>query len=258
MSIVAENLSCSYGSRPVLRHVSFSLEKGKILSVLGPNGVGKSTLFRCLLGNFPYEGSVLVDGEELRGLSPGKRAKKIAYIPQNHRPTFGYTVLDTALMGTTRQISPFLSPGKAQVAQAREALRRVGAEHLEGRSFERLSGGEQQLVLLARAIAQQAEILIMDEPTASLDYGNQLRILSLAGELSNEGYTVLFSTHDPQHALRFSDEVLALSAGEVAASGKTQEMLTPQLIRRLYRVETAFFETPEGSAILPKRNGGRL
>ena len=255
MSIIVENLSCSYGSRPVLRQVSFSLEKGEILSVLGPNGVGKSTLFRCLLGNFPYDGKVLVDGEELRGLSPGKRAKKIAYIPQNHRPTFGYTVLDTALMGTTRQISPFLSPGKEQVARAREALRRVGAEHLEGRSFERLSGGEQQLVLLARAIAQEAEILIMDEPTANLDYGNQLRILSLARELSKEGYTILFSTHDPQHALRFSDDVLALSAGEVAASGKTGEVLTPQLIQRLYRVETVFLETPEGPAILPVMGG---
>ena len=258
MSIVVKNLTCSYGTRPVLRELSFSVEKGELLSVLGANGVGKSTLFRCLLGTLSYEGSITVDGEELRRLSSGKRAKKIAYIPQNHRPTFGYSVLDTALMGTTRQISPFLSPGKDQVDQAREALRRVGADHLEGRSFERLSGGEQQLVLLARALAQQSEILIMDEPTASLDYGNQLRILSLAKELSQEGYTVIFSTHDPQHTLRFADHVLALSGGKVAAAGKTGEILTPELIRRLYRVETAFYETPKGPAILPELEGGGL
>ena len=258
MSIAVKNLSCSYGSRTVLREVGFSAEKGMLLSVLGANGAGKSTLFRCLLGTLPYEGSIMVDGEELRCLSPGKREKKIAYIPQNHRPTFGYTVLDTALMGTTRQISPFLSPGKEQVDQAREALRRVGADHLEERSFERLSGGEQQLVLLARALAQQSEILIMDEPTASLDYGNQLRVLQLAKELSREGYTVLFSTHDPQQALRFADHVLALSEGSVAAAGESGEILTPQLIRKLYRIETAFFETPGGPAILPVMEGEGL
>lgn len=255
MSIVVKNLGCSYGTRSVLREVSFSVEKGTLLSVLGPNGVGKSTLFRCLLGSLPYEGSITVDGEELCHLSPGKRAKKIAYIPQNHRPTFGYSVLDTALMGTTRQISPFLSPGKEQVEQAREALCRVGADHLETRSFERLSGGEQQLVLLARALAQQAEILVMDEPTANLDYGNQLRVLQLAKDLSREGYTILISTHDPQHTLRFADRVLALLDGSVAGEGAAKEVLTPQLVRKLYRVETVFFETPGGPVLLPDLGG---
>ena len=253
MRIQVENLSFSYEDRPVLQDVTFSARKGEVLAVLGANGVGKSTLFRCLLGNLSgYSGSITVEGEELRRLSPRKRAKKIAYIPQRHRPTFGYTVLDTALMGTTRQLSPFLSPGKAQVDCAYQALERVGAAHLAQRDFSRLSGGEQQLVLLARALAQQVDILVMDEPASSLDYGNQLRVLQMVRELAGEGYTVLFSTHDPQQALRFADRVLALSEGKVAAEGAVETVLTQELLRRLYRVETEFYETPGGTVILPE------
>ena len=253
MSMLVQGLGCAYGSRPVLREVTFSAKKGEFLAVLGPNGAGKSTLFRCILGSVKdYSGTITVDGEDLRSLSPGKRAKKLAYIPQRHRPTFGYSVLDTALMGTTRQRSPFLSPGKDQVAQAREALRRVGADHLADRDFSRLSGGEQQLVLLARAIAQNSDILVMDEPASSLDYGNQLRILEVVKDLAGEGYTILLSTHDPQQALQFSDRVLALAEGTVAAEGKTTEVLTADLIRRLYQVETTFFDIPQGPVILPE------
>ena len=253
MRISVENLSFSYDERPVLQNVTFAAGEGEVLSVLGANGAGKSTLFRCLLGNlFGYTGSITVEGQDLRRLSPRKRAKKIAYIPQSHRPTFGYTVLDTALMGTTRHRSPFLSPGKEQEALAWEALARVGAEQLALRDFSCLSGGEQQLVLLARALAQQADILVMDEPASSLDYGNQLRVLQMARELAAEGYTVILSTHDPQQALRFSDRVLALAEGSVVALGEVGEVLTRDLLRRLYHVETEFYMTPKGAVILPE------
>ena len=253
MKISAENLSFSYGERSVLQDVSFSLSAGEVMAVLGPNGVGKSTLFRCLLGNLHgYRGTILVDGKDLKALSPRERARKIAYIPQHHRPTFGYTVLDTALMGTSRHISLFLSPGKEQEQIAWAALERVGAAHLGQRDFSRLSGGEQQLVLLGRALAQQADILIMDEPAASLDYGNRLRLLQLMEELAREGYTVLFSTHDPQQALQHAHQVLALSGGRVAACGAAKEVITTDLIRQLYRVETEFFDTPRGTVILPE------
>lgn len=253
MKLQVHELSVSYGERQVLKNVSFSAQRGEFLCVLGPNGAGKSTLFRCLLGNLSAaSGTITVDGTELGKLSARQRAKKIAYIPQSHRPTFGYSVLDTALMGTTRQLSPFLSPGKDQVDRAREALRRVGADHLERRDFSRLSGGERQLVLLARAIAQGSDILVMDEPTSSLDYGNHLRILEVVKDLSREGYTILLSTHDPQQALRFSDRILALAQGQVAAAGPTEEVLTPALLARLYRVEAEFFKTPRGTVILPE------
>ena len=132
------------------------------------------------------------------------------------------------------------------------ALEQLGVSHLAPRSFSELSGGEQQLVLIARALCQQADILVMDEPTSSLDYGNQLRVLEQVRFLSEQGYTVLLSTHDPQHALRFADRVLALSGGGVAAFGATKDILTAELLRRLYGVDAALLETEHGPAIVPK------
>ena len=140
MSLSVQNLSFSYGERPVLEEISFSLEKGEFLSVLGPNGVGKSTLFRCILGLLPgYQGSILSDGEDMRSLSGREKSRRIAYIPQINRPAFGYSVLDTVLMGTTRQLSLFAQPQRAQIRQAMDALERVGAAHLTQRDFSHLS-----------------------------------------------------------------------------------------------------------------------
>ena len=132
----------------------------------------------------------------------------------------------------------------------------MGVAHLARRSFATLSGGEQQLVLIARALCQHSDILIMDEPTSSLDYGNQLRVLEQVRALSQQGYTVLLSTHDPQHALRFSRRVLALSGGVVAAEGDTSAVLTPALIRQLYGVSAALLETPHGAVLIPTEGGG--
>lgn len=257
--ISVKHLGFSYRQRNVLRDISFDLKSGEVLSVLGPNGVGKSTLFRCVL-NFlqEYTGQVLVDGVDVRTLTQREMAQKIAYIPQVHRPTFGYTVLDTVLMGTARQLNAFALPKDEQVDQAYEALRRIGVKHLAERDFSRLSGGEQQLVLIARAIAQQAGILIMDEPTSALDYGNQLRLLKQVRQLANEGYGVLVSTHNPQHALSFADRMLALVGGEIAALGRPGEVLTAELINRLYDVEVDFAQTRSGPVLLPRAAGGSL
>ena len=256
MILSVQNLTFSYADHTVLEDVSFDVDRGEFLSLLGPNGVGKSTLFRCMLGTLTgYRGQVLVEGQEIRTLPQSQRARRIAYIPQIHRPTFGYTVLDTVLMGTTRHLSPFASPKQTQMEAALDALDRVGVSALSDRSFAHLSGGEQQLVLIARALAQQSDILIMDEPTSALDYGNQLRVLQQVRALSREGYTVLLSTHNPQHALTFADRVLALHQGAVAAHGPAREVLTPALIRRLYRVETALADTRGGSVLVPLTEG---
>ena len=252
MNLSVQNLSFAYGERPVLQDVSFTLERGEFLSVLGPNGVGKSTLFRCILGLLHgYSGSITSGGEDLAAMSRRELSRRIAYIPQINRPTFGYSVLDTVLMGTTRQLSPFAQPGKAQVHAALDALRRVGAAHLSERDFTHLSGGEQQLVLIARAIAQQAGILVMDEPTSALDYGNQLRVLQLVRELSREGYAVLLSTHNPQHALTFATRILALSGGRVAALGAPQDVLTREVVSSLYGVNVTFADTEGGRVLVP-------
>lgn len=253
MKLSVKDLRFSYQrGAEVLKGVSFEVPEGVFLSVLGPNGVGKSTLFRCLLGaQRDYTGSILVDGADMRTLSARERAKRIAYIPQTHRPTFGYTVLDTVLMGTTRQLSPFAEPKQSQIGLARRSMERMGVSHLAERNFAHLSGGEQQLVLVARAISQQSDILIMDEPTASLDYGNQLRVLEQVKGLAGEGYTVLLSTHNPQHALSFADSVLALSGGSVAAFGPAGTVLTGELMKTLYRIDVRFLDTPEGRVIQP-------
>ena len=253
MNLCVQNLSFSYGERSVLKDVSFSLEQGEFLCVLGQNGAGKSTLFRCILGRMhAYGGRVLSGGDDLRALPRREAARRLAYIPQIHTPTFPYSVLDTVLMGTARQLSPFAQPGKVQIGHAMQALCRVGAEHLARRDFNQLSGGEQQLVLVARAIAQQADILVMDEPTSALDYGNQLRTLQLVRELAGEGYGVLLSTHNPQHALSYATRILALADGRVAAEGRPEDVLTPQLIKRLYGVGVSFVDTPDGRVIVPE------
>ena len=258
MILSVEDLSFSYGSRPVLQNVSFTVEKGEFLSILGPNGVGKSTLFRCILGSQDgYSGRICIDGQEIRSLPYRERAHRMAYIPQIHRPTFGYTVLDTVLMGTTRHLSPLQQPRQAQMDISLAALERVGVASLAERNFAHLSGGEQQLVLIARAIAQQSDILVMDEPTSALDFGNQLRVLQQVQALSREGYTVLLSTHNPQHALTFARRVLALQSGTVAALGPAKAVLTPELIRQLYRVDTILADTPGGPVIVPLAEEGK-
>ena len=256
MNLSVQNLSFSYGERQVLSDISFTLEKGEFLSVLGPNGVGKSTLFKCILGLLNgYSGKITSGGEELSSMSKRELSRRIAYIPQINRPAFGYTVLDMVLMGTTRQLSPFAQPNRAQVMQALAALERVGAAHLAERDFTHLSGGEQQLVLIARAIAQQAAILVMDEPTSALDYGNQLRVLNLVRELSKEGYAVLLSTHNPQHALTFASRILALAGGRVAALGAPQDVLTRDIVSSLYGVDVTFADTEGGRVLVPLMTG---
>lgn len=253
MRLDVESLSFSYGAAEVLRGVSFSLGRGEFMAVLGPNGVGKSTLFRCILGNLPdYSGSILVDGRDLRSLSRRERAAATAYIPQIHRPTFGYSVLDTVLMGVCRRVATFSQPKREHVDTAMEALRRVGAGHLAERDFSKISGGEQQLVLIARAIAQNSSVLVMDEPTSALDYGNRLRILQLIRSLADEGYGVLLSTHNPQDALSWADTVLALLDGRTAALGAPAETLDAALVRGLYGVDVDFLPSEAGPVIVPK------
>lgn len=251
-----DSLSFSYGDAAVLHDVSFELKNGELMSVIGPNGVGKSTLFKCILGILPdYSGVIRTGGADMRGLSRRERAAAVAYIPQIHRPTFGYTVLDTVLMGVGRQVQIMSQPKKEHMDIAMDAICRVGAEHLTERDFSHLSGGEQQLVLIARAIAQRSGILIMDEPTSALDYGNQLRVLELIRKLADEGYSVLLSTHNPQHALSYADTVLALNAGRTEAYGVPSAMLDAELMRRLYRVEVEFLSSDAGTVIIPK--GGK-
>ena len=251
MNLTVSDLGFAYDRRPILQNVNFSLGEGQLVALLGCNGAGKTTLLRCILGlGECYTGSITVDGNEVRTLRPRELSHRIAYIPQVHYPAFSYSVLEMVLMGTTHRLSAVGSPGAREEAAALDALRALNAEALAPRDYGKLSGGEQQLVLIARALAQGTKLLLMDEPTASLDYGNQQRVLAAVRQLTRKGYTVLLSTHDPQHALTYADRILALSGGVLIADGAPRDVLTPALIRTLYGVDAVF--SPDGNYILPK------
>ncbi|EHQ90570.1 ABC transporter ATP-binding protein [Desulfosporosinus youngiae] len=238
MSIEVANLSFSYGDRLILDGISFVARDKELLSILGPNGTGKSTLFRCILGLLSkYQGQALLNGIDLRSFGIKEMAKVIAYIPQSHYPSFNYTVLDMVLMGTTVQVSAISSPGSKQRKLAESALERLGIAHLKERGYTRISGGERQLVLMARALVQEARILILDEPTANLDFGNQIRVLTQIKSLTKEGYTIIQSTHNPDQTFLFSDRVMAMKDGRILALGPPCQVFTQELIQRLYGIE---------------------
>lgn len=233
-----EDLRFSYGTHEVLKGVSFDAQPGRFISVLGPNGVGKSTLFRCMLGLLePTGGKVTVDGRNIAHMTAAELSRTMAYIPQSHHHVFNFSVFDMVLMGTTAQLGRFASPGRHQEGLAEAALERMGISHLRDRGFSHISGGERQLVLLARAIAQQAKILVMDEPSANLDFGNKLRVMRTVKGLTADGYTVIQSTHDPDQAYLYSDKILAMHAGSVLAFGPPPDVMTEALVSKLYNVD---------------------
>ncbi|MDR0838765.1 MAG: ABC transporter ATP-binding protein [Oscillospiraceae bacterium] len=245
MKIEVEGLEFSYKEHAVLRGLDFSAEGGDVVAVLGPNGVGKSTLFRCLLGFLhPQKGGIRIDGRDIRTMSSAETARCIAYIPQSVSPAFNYTVQDTVLMGLTNQLGTFQSPRSGDVRKVVEVLDSLGIAHLRHRGCGQISGGERQLTLLARALIQNAGILVMDEPTANLDYGNSWRVMERIADLARGGYTVIFSTHDPNHAFMHANRVLVLKDGGALAVGAPREVLTEGVLSRLYNINVLIRRVP--------------
>ncbi len=244
MRIRTENLCFSYGSTPILKNIDFRAHESSLVAVIGPNGAGKSTLFRCILGFLKgYSGSIFIDDRNIREMNRTEIAGKIAYIPQTTVPVFNYDVIDIVLMGTTGSLKLLESPGAKQVEAAEKALRELGIESLRNRGFGRISGGERQLVLVARALVQNAKILIMDEPTANLDYGNQYKVMAKIKELAAGGYTIILSTHNPEHALLFADKSFVIQNGEFVAAGSSADVLNEEMMRRLYGVDVRILTT---------------
>lgn len=247
MQLTVNDLTFSYGGQDVLRDVSFAVDAGERVAVLGPNGVGKSTLFRCLLGFLtPQRGGAAIDGRDVRTLSRRELASMLAYIPQSYHPAFDHTVLESVLMGLGAQLGPFDTPNRQQEDAALQTLHSLGIEALAARGCRRISGGERQLMLLARALTQNARMLVMDEPTANLDYGNSFRVMQRVQALSREGYSVIFSTHEPNQAFRYATKVLALKDGRVLAFGSPAEVLTAELLETLYGVPVAVTQIEAG------------
>jgi len=236
--IQVQNLSCGYGSKEILNDINFSIEEGAILSILGANGSGKSTLLKAMVGILPYKGDISINKNDTRGLNRKERASLVAYVPQSSSIPFDFNVLEIVLMGRFHSSTLNLSYSQKDKYEACEALKQVGIEDFKERIFRKLSGGERQLVLIARALAQKSKIIIMDEPVTGLDLGNQMRLLDLISTLAQSGKIVIQTTHYPDHALRVSTHVLWLDKGEILAFGSPETVISTQRIYDVYRVES--------------------
>jgi iron complex transport system ATP-binding protein len=235
--LVVDKLAFGFPGRTVGRDVSLSLGDGEVMCVLGPNGGGKTTLFRTLLGLLPpHGGEVRLEGAPLESLSRAQIARRIGYVPQGHSAYFAFTVLDFVLMGRTAHVGVFSVPGRKDREVAERVLESLGIAALARRPVTEISGGERQLALVARALAQEPRLLVLDEPTASLDFGNQVHVLQKISALAGTGISILFSSHDPDHAFLTSHRALLLAEGRALEIGPPAEVIRPDSLKRLYGV----------------------
>jgi iron complex transport system ATP-binding protein len=246
--LAVEKLSYGHAGHIVGHDVTFGVAAGEVLSVLGRNGEGKSTLFKTILGLLPpHGGAVRVDGEPISGWHPRRRALTFGYVPQNGGGTFPFTVAELVLMGRTAHRGPFRAPSAADRAAADEAIASLGIGHLADREWQRVSGGERQLALVARALTQEPRILVLDEPTASLDFGNQVRVLDAIRSLAERRrLSVLLSTHHPEQAFACADRVAVLAGGALLRIGPPAEVVTADTLRECYAVEVSVLPVAEG------------
>ncbi|MDR3599779.1 MAG: ABC transporter ATP-binding protein [Desulfosporosinus sp.] len=244
MRFELKGLKCGYSNQAVLKGISFTMEPGEVLCVLGPNGTGKTTLFKTILGLIkPLEGEILFNGENSIHWPRSKMAQMIGYIPQAHNTSFPFGVMDMILMGRTAHLGNFSSPTKKDRRIAEQAIDTLDISYLANRIFTELSGGEKQLVLIARALAQEPKILVMDEPTSALDFGNQLKVLSQVRQLAHQGLTIIMASHVPDHAFFYATKVMLLSQGGLFGLGKANEIITEEKLRELYGVNVKIIQT---------------
>lgn len=244
------DLTVGYSDRVVGRNLNVSLTAGEVLALLGPNGSGKTTLLKTLLGLLaPKSGEVKLADRPLSDYSSRERARLLAYVPQSHVATFAFSVETIVLMGRIAHGSLFNRPTATDRAMAGQALEQFGISHLRERPYTMISGGERQLVLLARALAQEPRFIVLDEPTASLDFGNQGKVMREIRRLGGSGHGVLFTTHDPNHAIRAADRAYLLRDGACVGDGATGAILSRAQLEALYGVPVELISDPHTNRI---------
>jgi iron complex transport system ATP-binding protein len=257
--IRVEEVSMAYGSSKILDDVSLTIGKGSVVTMVGPNGCGKTTLLK-IINNLlkPDRGRVFVDGREVNSMPAHRLARIMGYVPQGHRISFPFKVRDVVITGRMPYIPAFSSPKREDLEKSEQALVLTGISSLADQPYTQISGGERQLVMIARAMAQQPSVLLLDEPTSYLDFKNQILTLKMIKEISrSQGVTVVMTLHDPNHALMFSDEVVLLRklnggrAGNVIAFGPPHEVITPQNIQAAYGVEVEIVDVKGRKILLP-------
>ncbi len=253
--ICMDHVSYGYGETPVLNDITLSLKQGEVVSLLGPNGSGKTTLLKVLLGLCrPRKGEVRLEGRPVRQINARALARRIAYVPQTHKTSFAYRVIDVVLMGRMPHKPFFFRYSKQDEALAVKALETLSIAHLKDRPYTEVSGGERQLTLIARALAQGADILVMDEPVSGLDYGNQIRLLEQIATLAGNGYTFIKTTHFPEHAVWISDRVVMLKRGRILASGDAPKVVNEKNLYLLYHTDIGMADLDEGLRVCVPRN----
>jgi iron complex transport system ATP-binding protein len=251
-----DSVACSYGAKEVVKGVSFTLQAGDVMCLLGANGSGKTTLFRAILRFLPLtRGAVHIDGEAIAHWSRRKLARAIAYVPQAHTPPFAFKVRDVVLMARTAHMNSMGASRPRDYEIVDQALGSLGIMDLAEKEYTQLSGGERQMVLVARALAQEAKLLVMDEPASSLDFGNQIRMLTEVKRLSERGVSVLITTHSPNHAFLCASRVAVMKAGRLLACGVPDSVLTSSCLEEAYGVPLDVIDIGDGNRTCVPRAG---
>lgn len=245
MRLEIKNLACGYGSKRVIEGFSATIESGMIYCLLGPNGVGKTTLFKTVLGLLPrLDGEILLDERDIARYSTGELARAMAYVPQAHVPPFAFSVQDVVVMGEVANRGLFCAPCADDYAHAQQILGELGISSLADRVYTELSGGERQMVLIARALAQRPRFLMMDEPTASLDFGNQAQVLSAVRRLASQGLGIVMTTHAPEQVAQCGAVGTLVLRDGTFAYGDASVLLTAENLRRAYGIDVMVADVP--------------
>lgn len=251
MKFSLKNGTCGYNNTPIIKNVNIDFKQGEIVGILGPNGIGKTTVFKSLLGFLPLlGGEIYIDDNKRKNISNKEFSKIVGYVPQSNNPPFPFTVPDVVVMGRTSRLKRFESPGVKEYMIAYKVLDILGISYLKNKIFTQISGGERQMVLIARALAQNPKLLVMDEPTANLDLGNQITVLETIKHLSNAGLGVLMTTHSPDHAFLCCDRIILLTKDKQIMEGPVDEIVTEENLKKAYGIDVRIAET--------KNNNGNI